>query len=231
MRGDGNDARPHAICWNLCSRRNISGTLFERPPLEERYRSSSGAGATAVGNMAMSAYVRLGRLSKIRFVDKMTSGLSRCRGCQIDLGLSFRRRSNHQLSFLVHCTQGPYQQLVPNPPPCTPDGKKWTRTPKSWTGVTRKMTTRHTTLADPVKISVNLATTLTRIVMTPCLWAGTRMTSASCTLTSLVPIRRSPNLLKFLVTATATTIGSLHTVALGNPLISLLHIHLTCTRN
>jgi hypothetical protein len=63
---DTNDTRPHAICWNLCNRRNISGMLFDRPPLEERYRFSWGAEATAVGNIAMSAYVLLGRLSKIR---------------------------------------------------------------------------------------------------------------------------------------------------------------------
>jgi hypothetical protein len=178
--------------------------------------------------MAMSACARLGRLSKIRFTDSMTSRLG-FHGCRIDLGLGFRRRSNHQLSLLVH--YGPYQQFVPSPSLCIPDGEKWTRIPRFWTGVMRKTTTRRTTPADPVKISVNLATTLTRIAMTPCLWAGTRMISALFMLTSLVHTRKSPNLLRFLVTATGTITGSLHTVALGIPLTSLLHIRLTSMRN
>jgi len=180
--------------------------------------------------MAMSAYARLGRLSKIRLTDRMTSG-PRCHGCQIDPSLGFRRRSNPQLSLLVHYTPESYRQLVPNPSLGTPGGGKWKKTPKFWTGVTRKTTTSHTTSADPVKTSANLATTLTRIAMTPCLWAGTRMISASFTLTSLAHTRKSPNLLKFLVTTTGTTIGSLRTVVPDNPRISLPPTHLTSTRN
>ena len=47
-----------------------------------------------------------------------------CHGPRIDLGLGFRRRSKHQLSFLVHNPLGAYQQFVPIPPPYTPDGEK-----------------------------------------------------------------------------------------------------------
>ena len=125
----------------------------------------------------------------------------------------------------------PCQQFTPSPSPYTPGGRKWTRKPKSSTGVTKKMTTRHTTPADPVKISVNLVTMLTRIAMIPCLWAGTRMISAQSTLTSLVHTRKSPNPPKFLATATGTITGSLHTVALDSPLTFLLHIRLTSTQN
>ena len=69
---DTNDTQPHTICWNRCNRRNISGMLLDRPPLEERWRFSWGAEVAAVGNTAMSAYARLGRLSKMRFTDRLT---------------------------------------------------------------------------------------------------------------------------------------------------------------
>jgi len=183
--------------------------------------------------MAMSAYVRLGRLNRIWLTGRMTSGLG-CRGCQIDLWLRFRRRSNHQLSLLlVYYTPGPCRHFVLNPSPSTPGGGKWTRIPRFWTGVTRKTTTSHTTPADPAKTWVNPATTSTRIAMTPCLWAGTKMISALFTLTSTAHTRKSPNIPKFLVTITGTTTGSLHIVAPDShpSRISPLHIRLTSTRN
>ena len=182
--------------------------------------------------MAMSAYVLLGRRSRIRLTNRLTSGLW-CHSCQADLRLRFRRRSNHQLSLLVHRTPGSYRQLVSNPSPSTPSGGKWTRIPKFWTGVTRKTTTSHTTPADPVKTSVNLAITLTRIAMTPCLWAGTKKISASFTLTNSARTRKSPNLSKFLVTTTGTTTGSLRIVAPDSPhsRISPLRTRLTSMQN
>lgn len=180
----------------------------------------------------MSAYARLGRLNTVLLTDRMTSGLG-CHGCQIDLCLSFRRRSNPWLSLLVHYVPRPYRQFAPNPSPSTPGGGKWTRILKFWTGVTRKTTTSHTTPVDPAKTSVNLATTSTRIATTPCLWVATRMISASSTPTNTARTKKSPNIPKFLVTIIGTTTGSLHTVAPDSPRshISPLHTHLISTRN